>query len=291
MHSLSRKIFFILLQGLRSKRIEKYVFGNPRVGRFFAVDPLAKKYSFQSPYAFATNNPVHLVDVDGLGTNENEDWVETKEGKIEWRDNVTKANDPDLKQEEKYLGKKGIAYDEDSGYIVQYNEDGTKTKVPTNLNEVTIETKVKKKDYVLNEKGEKLIWDNIKTGSFTSTYSHTEINKLKLSHKDVNEYLFNQINIHSNISKISGYASLLPVSGPIEADLALVSLDENNKSDDFLRLTQKYYNLPKNSQNGLWIINTRKIIFNYSGGKPTFHNITNFYLPNGNLFYSHEEIH
>jgi len=40
---------------------------DPRVGRFFAVDPLVKKYSFQSPYAFATNNPVRLVDVDGLG--------------------------------------------------------------------------------------------------------------------------------------------------------------------------------------------------------------------------------
>jgi len=40
---------------------------SPRVGRFFAMDPLAKKYSFQSPYAFATNNPVRLVDIDGLG--------------------------------------------------------------------------------------------------------------------------------------------------------------------------------------------------------------------------------
>ena len=46
---------------------------SPRVGRFFAVDPEAKKYSFQSPYAFATNNPVRLVDVNGLGVDKKED--------------------------------------------------------------------------------------------------------------------------------------------------------------------------------------------------------------------------
>ncbi len=42
------------------------------IGRFINIDPLAEKYNFQSPYAFATNNPVRLVDVDGLGVNENE---------------------------------------------------------------------------------------------------------------------------------------------------------------------------------------------------------------------------
>jgi len=105
-----------------------------------------------------------------------------------------------------------------------------------------------------------------------------------------NEYLFNQINIHSNLSKTFGYATYLPMS-PVQVYTALAVINENNESDDFLKLTQKYYSLPKNSQNGLWIINNREIIFNYSGGQPTFHNITNFYLPNGNLFYSHEEIH
>ena len=66
MHSLSRKIFFILLQGLRSKRIEKYVFGNPRIGRFFAVDPLAWKYPWNSPYAFSENRVIDGVELEGL---------------------------------------------------------------------------------------------------------------------------------------------------------------------------------------------------------------------------------
>jgi len=66
MHSLSRKIFFILLQSLRSKRIEKYVFGNLRVGRFFAVDPLAGKYPWNSPYAFSENRVIDGVELEGL---------------------------------------------------------------------------------------------------------------------------------------------------------------------------------------------------------------------------------
>ena len=45
---------------------------NPHISQFYATDPLAEKYYFQSPYTYATDNPVGLVDVDGLGTNENE---------------------------------------------------------------------------------------------------------------------------------------------------------------------------------------------------------------------------
>ncbi len=37
------------------------------VGRFTSVDPLAEKYSFQSPYAYATNNPVLFRDILGMG--------------------------------------------------------------------------------------------------------------------------------------------------------------------------------------------------------------------------------
>ncbi len=41
------------------------------IGRFTSVDPLASDYSFQSPYAYATNNPVLLRDILGMGV-ENE---------------------------------------------------------------------------------------------------------------------------------------------------------------------------------------------------------------------------
>ena len=66
MYNLSRKIFFILLQGLRSKRIEKILIGSPRVGRFFAVDPLAGKYPWYTPYQFSGNKVIAFVELEGL---------------------------------------------------------------------------------------------------------------------------------------------------------------------------------------------------------------------------------
>jgi len=55
---------------------------DPRIGRFFAVDPLAGKYPWNSPYAFATNNPVRLVDVDGLGVRPPDEWIVFTTGKL-----------------------------------------------------------------------------------------------------------------------------------------------------------------------------------------------------------------
>ena len=39
---------------------------NPRIGRFFNVDPLIKKYPELTPYQFASNTPIQAVDLDGL---------------------------------------------------------------------------------------------------------------------------------------------------------------------------------------------------------------------------------
>ncbi len=39
---------------------------DPRVGRFFAVDPLASKYPWNSPYAFSENRVVDGVELEGL---------------------------------------------------------------------------------------------------------------------------------------------------------------------------------------------------------------------------------
>lgn len=38
---------------------------DPRVGRWLSLDPLAGKYSHQSPYNFGLNNPILLVDLNG----------------------------------------------------------------------------------------------------------------------------------------------------------------------------------------------------------------------------------
>jgi RHS repeat-associated protein len=39
---------------------------NPRIAKFLATDPLTKSYPTLTPYQFAGNNPIAMVDVDGL---------------------------------------------------------------------------------------------------------------------------------------------------------------------------------------------------------------------------------
>jgi len=39
---------------------------DPRIGRFFAVDPLTKKYPWNSPYAFSENVVINAVELEGL---------------------------------------------------------------------------------------------------------------------------------------------------------------------------------------------------------------------------------
>jgi RHS repeat-associated protein len=39
---------------------------DPRLGRFFAVDPLRAKYPFYSPYSFSGNKVIAFVELEGL---------------------------------------------------------------------------------------------------------------------------------------------------------------------------------------------------------------------------------
>jgi RHS repeat-associated protein len=44
----------------------KYRMHDSRLGRFFSVDPLAKDYPLNSPYAFSENNVIHCIELEGL---------------------------------------------------------------------------------------------------------------------------------------------------------------------------------------------------------------------------------
>ncbi len=44
----------------------KYRMHDPRVGRFFAVDPLTKRYPWNSPYAFSENKVIQYIELEGL---------------------------------------------------------------------------------------------------------------------------------------------------------------------------------------------------------------------------------
>ena len=52
----------------------KYRMHDPRIGRFFAVDPLTKTYPWNSPYAFAENRVIDGIDLEG------KEWTSTTNG-------------------------------------------------------------------------------------------------------------------------------------------------------------------------------------------------------------------
>jgi len=43
----------------------KYRMEDPRLGRFFSVDPLAKKFAYNSPYAFSENRVIDGIELEG----------------------------------------------------------------------------------------------------------------------------------------------------------------------------------------------------------------------------------
>ncbi|MDR9488454.1 MAG: hypothetical protein RI557_10395, partial [Salibacter sp.] len=39
---------------------------DPRLGRFFSIDPLASKYPHYTPYSFSGNKVIHAIELEGL---------------------------------------------------------------------------------------------------------------------------------------------------------------------------------------------------------------------------------
>jgi RHS repeat-associated protein len=54
------------LKGAGNSVNYKYRMHDPRVGRFFAVDPLASKYPWNSTYAFSENRVLDAIELEGL---------------------------------------------------------------------------------------------------------------------------------------------------------------------------------------------------------------------------------
>ncbi len=63
---------------------------NPRISLWYGVDPMAEKYPAHSPYCYTMNNPVMLIDPDGMRT----DWIQNNETKeYVWDGNVTNQDE------------------------------------------------------------------------------------------------------------------------------------------------------------------------------------------------------
>jgi len=53
------------IKGVGNSLNYKYRMHDPRLGRFFAIDPLFKKYPYNSPYAFSENRVIDGVELEG----------------------------------------------------------------------------------------------------------------------------------------------------------------------------------------------------------------------------------
>lgn len=53
----------------------KYRMHDPRVGRFFAVDPLFREYPYNSPYAFSENRVIDARELEGLEMADTDLWM------------------------------------------------------------------------------------------------------------------------------------------------------------------------------------------------------------------------
>jgi RHS repeat-associated protein len=58
----------------------KYRMHDPRIGRFFAVDPLAGKYPWYTPYSFSGNKVIDAIELEGL----EEYFVNQSNGNVYW---------------------------------------------------------------------------------------------------------------------------------------------------------------------------------------------------------------
>jgi len=64
---------------------------DPRLGRFFAVDPLAAKFTGWSPYAFCNDNPIMLIDKDGREPTP-PDWYKDQNGNVQnWEESTCES--------------------------------------------------------------------------------------------------------------------------------------------------------------------------------------------------------
>ena len=72
---------------------------DPRIGRFFSIDPLTTKYPWYSPYAFSGNRVIDSRELEGLERYYSSFGVEV--GKVRYSDELRVVND-------EYLLKKGM---------------------------------------------------------------------------------------------------------------------------------------------------------------------------------------
>ena len=91
---------------------------NSIVPSWTSVDPLAEKYYNISPYVYCGNNPVNIIDPNGM------EWVTDSAGNAHWDANYTKDNVPEGMT---YLGATCLMMDNFKPEVFKGNSDGSET--------------------------------------------------------------------------------------------------------------------------------------------------------------------
>ncbi|PKR79466.1 hypothetical protein CW751_14990, partial [Brumimicrobium salinarum] len=91
----------------------KYRMHDPRVGRFFAVDPLTKKYPHYTPYSFSGNKVIHAVELEGLEEAVLNDGSSIHTGPLDDDATIDKLEESGAWDDDKYVtewpgGEKGL---------------------------------------------------------------------------------------------------------------------------------------------------------------------------------------
>ena len=102
----------------------KYRMHDPRIMRFFAVDPLAASYPYYTPYSFSANQVIHSVELEGLETQEDLNYFQELWNSPEYS---TKNQNTQSLPTSQPLGKRFVDY----FYSTDANQIGDDSRNPT----------------------------------------------------------------------------------------------------------------------------------------------------------------